>query len=79
MLPEEEVKVKISICNECNGIVRTVVKHLLDRESEIDFALEVLEYNLKVKEQPLLEFRREKPQLVQMRVNMTKKHHKYQI
>lgn len=56
-LPEEEVVVKISVCNECNGIVRTAVKHMMDRKSKNEFAKEVMEYNLSVKEQPLLEYR----------------------
>lgn len=60
-LPEEEVVVKISVCNKCNGIVRTAVKHMMDRKSKNDFAKEVMEYNLSVKEQPLLEYREKNP------------------
>ena len=56
-LPEEKVVVKISVCNKCNGIVRSAVKHMMDRKSIKDFANEVMEYNLSVKEQPLLEYR----------------------
>jgi len=56
-LPEEKVVVKISVCNKCNGIVRSAVKHMMDRKSIKDFAKEVMEYNLSVKEQPLLEYR----------------------
>jgi len=56
-LPEEEVVVKISVCNKCNGIVRTAVKHMMDRKSNNDFAKEVMEYNLNVIELPLLEYR----------------------
>ena len=56
-LPEEKVVVKISVCNKCNGIVRTAVLHMMDRKSKNDFAKEVMEYNLSVKEQPLLEYR----------------------
>ena len=58
-LPEEEVVVKISVCQKCNGVVRTAVKHMMDRKSKTDFAKEVMEYNLSVKEQPLLEYREE--------------------
>ena len=56
-LPEEKVVVKISVCNKCNRIVRTAVKHMMNRKSKHDFAKEVMEYNLSVKEQPLLEYR----------------------
>lgn len=58
-LAEEKVVVKISVCNKCNGIVRTAVKHMMDRKSKKDFAKEVMEYNLSVKEQPLLDYRKE--------------------
>ena len=56
-LPEEEVVVKISVCNKCKGIVRTAVKHMMNRKSKNDFAKEVMEYNLSIKEQPLIEYR----------------------
>lgn len=59
-LPEEEVVIKISVCNKCDGIVRTAVKHMMDRKSKNDFAKEVMQYNLNVKEQPLLEYREQK-------------------
>ena len=58
-LPEEEVVVKISVCQKCNGVVRTVVKHMMDTKSKNSFMKEVMEYNLSVKEQPLLDYRKE--------------------
>ena len=58
-LPEEEVVVKISVCQKCNGVVRAAVKHCMNRKSKNDFAKEVMEYNLSVKEQPLLDYQKE--------------------
>jgi hypothetical protein len=58
-LPEEEVVVKISVCQKCNGVVRTSVKHMMDTKSKNSFMKEVMEYNLSVKEQPLLDYRKE--------------------
>ena len=57
-LPDEQVNVKLSICGKCDGIVRVAVLHMMDRKSKNDFAKEVMEYNLSVKEQPLLEYRK---------------------
>lgn len=57
-LPDEEVNVKLSICGKCNGIVRVAVEHMMDRKSKNEFAKEVMEYNLSVKQQPLLEYRK---------------------
>ena len=57
-LPDEEVNVKLSICGKCNGIVRVAVEHKMDRKSKNEFAKEVMEYNLSVKQQPLLEYRK---------------------
>ena len=57
-LPDEQVNVKISICGKCDGIVRVAVSHMMDRKSKNDFAKEVMECNLSVKEQPLLEYRK---------------------
>lgn len=58
-LPEEEVVVKISVCQKCNGLVRTAVKHMINTKSKNSFMKEVMEYNLSVKEQPLLDYRKE--------------------
>ena len=55
-LPDEEVNVKLSICGKCNGIVRVAVEHMMDKKSKNEFAKEVMEYNLSVKQQPLLEY-----------------------
>lgn len=57
-LPDEEVNVKLSICGKCNGIVRVAVEHMMDKKSKNEFAKEVMEYNLSVKQQPLLEYRK---------------------
>lgn len=57
-LPDEEVNVKLSICGKCNGIVRIAVEHIMDRKSKNEFAKEVIKYNLSVKQQPLLEYRK---------------------
>ena len=58
-LPEEEVVVKISVCQKCSGVVRKAVKHMMDTKSKNSFMKEVMEYNLSVKEQLLLDYRKE--------------------
>lgn len=58
-LPEEEVIVKISSCQKCDGIVTTAVKHLMTTKTKNIFMKDVLNYNLSVKEKPLLEMRAE--------------------
>lgn len=57
-LPDEEVVIKLSICQYCDGIVRAAVKHMMDKKSKNDFAKEVMEYNMRVIETPLLEYRK---------------------
>lgn len=59
-LPDEQVVVKQSICQVCNGVVRQAIKHCMDAKSKRDFAAEALEYNLKITEIPLLEYRENK-------------------
>ena len=60
-LSDEQVNVKMSLCGDCNGIVRVAVEHMMDRKSKNNFAKEVLEGNLSVKSMPLLEYREKKP------------------
>lgn len=60
IIPDEEVIVKISVCQKCNGAIRTAIKHLMDDESGKSFMEEVMQYNLSVKEQHLLKYRKEK-------------------
>ena len=48
-LPEEQVKVKISTCPKCEGMVRCAVEHKMDKDSEKDFYKEVTKYKLNVK------------------------------
>jgi len=59
-LPEEVVVVKISVC-QCGGVVRAAVKHTMNTKSKNEFMKEVMDYNLSVKEQPLLDYRKENP------------------
>ena len=58
LLPDEEVIVKISLCNICDGIIRTAVKHMMTLKTKNSFAKEVMEHNLSVKEQSLLDYRK---------------------
>ena len=60
-LPEEQVKVKISTCPKCEGMVRCAVEHKMDKDSEKDFYKEVTKYKLNVKTIPLLEYRQDSP------------------
>ena len=60
-LPEEQVKVKISTCPKCEGMVRCAVEHKMDKDSEKEFYKEVSKYKLNVKTIPLLEYRQNSP------------------
>lgn len=61
-LPDSEVKVKISTCQACGGIVRVAVAHYLtaDTKARNEFRNEVMQHNLAVKTQALPEYRKEK-------------------
>ena len=56
-LPDEEVKIKLSLCQKCNGIVRAAVEHQMNTKSKNEFLKEVMKYDLSVKTIPLLEYR----------------------
>ena len=60
-LPEELVRVKLSTCQRCEGIVRCAVEHKMDKDSEKEFYKEVAKYKLNVKTIPLLEYRKNSP------------------
>lgn len=60
-LPDEEVNVKMSLCGECEGIIRVAVEHMMDTKSKNSFGKEVVKYNLSVKSMPLLEYREKNP------------------
>lgn len=54
---DEDVKIKQSICPKCDGVVRSAVLHLLKGKSKNEFAKEVMDYNLSVREISLMEYR----------------------
>ena len=56
-LSEDKVNVKVSFCQNCNGIIASCIEHKMDIKSKNRFAKEVLKYDLSVKTIPLLEFR----------------------
>lgn len=56
-IKDEDVKIKVSCCGNCNGIIRAAVSHMMDIKSKNSFMKEVMKYNLSVKEIPLLEYR----------------------
>jgi hypothetical protein len=56
-LPDEEVKIKLSLCQKCNGIVRAAVEHQMNIKSKNEFLKEVMKYDLSVKTISLLEYR----------------------
>ena len=55
-----DIKVKISVCQKCNGMIRIAVEHMMDKKSKKKFLNEVMENNLAVKTVPLLEYRKNK-------------------
>lgn len=58
ILSDEEVKIKLSLCNTCNGIVRAAAEHMMTTKSKNEFAKEVFKHNLSVKTISLLEYRK---------------------
>ena len=58
MIPDDQVVVKISSCNKCEGIVRVAIEHMMTTKDKNEFGKEVVNFNLSVKEQPLLEYRK---------------------
>ena len=57
ILPEEEVAVKVSVCNKCGGVVTVAVEHMMGTKEKNDFAKEVYKNNLTVKTISLLEYK----------------------
>lgn len=60
-LPDDQVVVKLAHCQHCDGIITAAVKHMMDRKSRNHFAKEAMDFNMRVSEQPLLEYREQKP------------------
>lgn len=56
-LPEEEVKIKISTCKKCNGLIRTAVEHMMSQKSKRDFSKEAFEHDLAISTISLIEYR----------------------
>lgn len=55
---EADVTVKMSKCQDCEGVVRVAVEHKMDTKAKNRFAKEVVEHNLAVVSIPLLEYRK---------------------
>jgi len=53
----EDVKVKVSFCQECGNYIRVAVVEDMDEESKKEFAIEAMEHDLGVKTITLLEYR----------------------
>jgi hypothetical protein len=62
-VPEDHVKVKMSICGNCNGFVRVYVEHMIGIIGKNEFMKEVLKHNLSVKEITLTEYRKNNPEM----------------
>lgn len=59
-LPDEEVKLKISTCKKCSGIVRTAVEHMMSQKSKRDFSKEAFQHDLAISTISLIEYRAKK-------------------
>lgn len=59
-MKDEDVKIKISQCQTCNGNVRVAVLHMMTEETKVDFKNEAFKNNLAIKEVPLKEYKRTK-------------------
>lgn len=58
-LPDEEVEVKISTCQKCDGIVTVAVSHLMTKQTMRAFYKDVINHDLLIKQQSLLDYRKE--------------------
>jgi len=56
-LPEEKVQVKMTICQNCNGIFRAAVAHEMNHESKSDFLKEAFNHDLSIWTVSLTEYR----------------------
>ena len=56
-LPDEQVKVIVSICPKCKSYVRAAVHHLMTATTKKEFMNEVINYDLDVVTIPLLDYR----------------------
>ena len=59
-LPNEKVRVKLSICPKCKGYVRSAVEHLMSAYSSDYFFEEAKKHNLDIRTFSLLEYREDK-------------------
>lgn len=57
----DSLKVKMSICNNCDGVVRVAIEQEMTKSSRTDFMKEVLKYNLDIKTISLIEYLNNKP------------------
>ena len=56
-LPEEKVQVKMTICQNCNGMFRAAVAHEMDHESKSNFLKEAFNHDLAIRTVSLTEYR----------------------
>lgn len=47
-IADEDVNVKLSVCQKCKGVVRAAVEHMMDKKSIRNFAEEAMTYNLAI-------------------------------
>ncbi len=59
-IKDEDVKIKMSVCQKCNGIIRVAVAHQMTTKSKNDFAKEAMKYDLAIKTISLFEYRQNK-------------------
>lgn len=58
-LPDDQVKIKLSICTSCKGFVRAAVDHKLTTVERNRFAKEAMQFNLEIRTIPLLDYRKQ--------------------
>ncbi len=62
-LPDEDVIVKMVMCKQCNGFVIVSVKHEMTLKDRNEMQRTAFKYNLEFKEVPLLEYRKNFPDI----------------
>lgn len=57
IIPDDQVKIKLSVCKKCGNMVRAAVSHQMTRKMKIEFMNEVMDHDLSVETITLPEYR----------------------
>lgn len=60
-ISRDSLKAKLSICNNCDGVVRAAIENEMTKLSRTDFMKEVLKYNLDIRTITLNQYHNNSP------------------